>query len=542
MTSPDSLAGLSGPAQVPAAPKPGSVEALLKKRWARLLIPSLSDLFFVSVMIALFLSGSGGFHLLLGDADSGWHIRTGEYILDHGVVPHQDLYSFSKAGDTWYAWEWLSDIFFAVMFRIGALKGVTLATALILVVYATTLMRRAIWLGANPLIAILVSLVSIGAATNHFLARPHIFTLLLLSISVWMIQADRKRASGRIWWLVPMTIVWTNLHGGFLALVAVLGLTAVGTAVEAWLGAGRTLRDAIRYLGLTVACMAASLVNPYGWNLHLHVVDYLQSDWIRSVIQEFQSPSFRSEGMLQFEVLLLLGLIVAATQFAQKRVVEGLWIVFWAHMALASVRHCSIFVTVVGPILALQLTRWWNLAARKASKNSLLGIADSICNDSVAAFRRTSILPVVMAVAIMFIGAPIAWPTDYPKPLFPVEIVNEYADIIHGARVLTSDQWGDYLIFKFPDQKVYIDGRSDFYGPEVGKEYMKVSNGHWDWRKILEKNKFDVVLIEPEMPISQLLKREPDWKVVADDGKAILMVRRDRDGSANRASLSEPRF
>ncbi len=516
--------------------------SLLQKRWARWLVPSLSDLVFISVMVTLFLSGANGFAQLLSDADSGWHIRTGEYILNHHAVPYQDLYSFSKPGAPWYAWEWLSDVFYAWMFQLGGLKGVTLAAALILVTFATTLMRRAIWLGSNPMIAVLVTLLGVGASANHFLARPHIFTLLLLSIAVWMIQADRRRTSARIWWLVPMTIVWTNLHGGFLSLVAVLGLTAVGTAVEAWLGAGRTLRDAIRYAGVTLACLASSLVNPYGWNLHLHVIEYLRSPWIKNVVQEFQSPRFRSEEMLQFEALMLVGLLSATVLFSRKQVVEGLWIVFWAHMALSSVRHCSIFVTVVGPILAVQLTQVWDRIAARSSKNSLVGIANSICADNVNGFRRTSLVPVLFALALVFIGAPIVWPTDYPKVKFPVAMVNQHADVIHGARVLTTDQWGDYLIFKFPDQKVYVDGRSDFYGPEVGEEFLKLVNGHWDWRKILDKNRFDVVLLDPETPIVQLLKQEPDWTVLDDDGTSILLVRRNPEAVAQAHAEGGPRF
>ena len=87
--------------------------------------------------------------------------------------------------------------------------------------------------------AMIVALLGVGAASIHFLARPHIFTLLLLSISVWMIEADRRAPSNRIWLLVPLTVVWTNLHGGFLALIAVLGLTAVGIGDRSLATAGR---------------------------------------------------------------------------------------------------------------------------------------------------------------------------------------------------------------------------------------------------------------------------------------------------------------
>src|SRR4051794_22006762 len=90
-------------------PAPRSMDSVLENRWARLLVPSLSDLYFLAILVWLFVSGGGqGWSGLLADADVGWHIRTGDYILDHGSVPHQDLYSFSKTGAPWYAWEWLS--------------------------------------------------------------------------------------------------------------------------------------------------------------------------------------------------------------------------------------------------------------------------------------------------------------------------------------------------------------------------------------------------------------------------------------------------
>ncbi|MEP6961835.1 MAG: hypothetical protein ABI995_07150, partial [Acidobacteriota bacterium] len=317
-----------------ARPQGRTIASVLESRWARLLIPSLSDLFFLAILGWLFMAGGGtGMSGLLADADVGWHIRTGEYILDHHTVPYQDLFSFSKAGAPWYAWEWLSDVLDGGLHRIAGLKGIVLFAAVVIATYATTLVRRMVWRGTHLFIAMLVALLGIGASTIHFLARPHIFTLLFLSIGVWMIEADRLRPTRRIWWLVPLTAVWTNMHGGFLALIAVLGLTALGTAIEVWLGNGRTIRDAMRYAKLTLACASVSLVNPYGWNLHIHVGEYLQSSWIRNMIQEFQSPNFRGESMMQYEAILLVGLLVAASLFRRQHVVEGLWIAFWAHMS-----------------------------------------------------------------------------------------------------------------------------------------------------------------------------------------------------------------
>ena len=507
----------------PSVPR---METVLTHRWARVLIPSLSDLFFLAILVWLFMSsGAAGWEGLLADADVGWHIRTGEYILNHHAVPTHDLYSFSKPDAPWYAWEWLTDVLDGGLHRIAGLKGIVLMAAVLIALFAVTLVRRMVHRGVHLLVALMVALLGVGGSSMHFLARPHLLTLLLLSISVWVIEEDRKRPGSRIWWLVPLAMVWTNLHGGFLALIAVLGLAAVGSAIEAWFGFAGTIRDAVRYSKLTLACMAASLVNPYGWNLHVHVIEYLRSDWIRNVIQEFQSPSFRSENMLQFEALLLIGLIVAGAQFRRWRVVEGLWIVFWAHMALGGVRHAPIFITVTAPIIASQLSDWWNRWTAHVRKSSLPGILNLMAADALKGFRRTSAWPAAAVAALVFMGPPIKWPQDFPEFVFPVKIVRAHSDLILQFRVLTTDQWADFLIYVNPAQKVFIDGRSDFYGPEVGNDYLRLTNGAWDWRQILDKYRFNLALLPVESSLAQILKLAPEWRVVEDDGKRILLAR-----------------
>jgi hypothetical protein len=526
VTSPQSIAAGS-----PLAHKGGvRLENLLRNPWARLSIPSLSDLYFVAVMVWVCMSGgAAGWEALLADADIGWHIRTGQWILDHHAVPHHDLYSFSKPDAPWYAWEWGSDVIFGALHRSAGLKGVVLLAGVLIAIFAWTLLRRMVGRGVHLLWAMIVSLLGVGAASMHFLARPHLFTLLFLSISVWMIDIDRKqwsvRSARRLWLLVPLILLWTNLHGGFLALIAVLGLTALGTAVEAWLGS-RDFRHAAHYTALAAACSAASLINPYGYHLHMHVAEYLRSDWIRNVIQEFQSPVFRNENVLQFEALMLIGLIAAGSLFKRRRIAEGLWIVYFAHMSLSSVRHVPIFVTVCAPVIASEISDWWRAWTNGARKSSLIGIVNQMSGDLAPSFQRVSAWPLLLVGALAVIGAPIKWPTDFPAVMFPVKMIHEHQAQVLNTRVLTSDQWGDYLIYLNPKQKVYVDGRSDFYGPEVGNEYLRLTGGQWDWDQIMKKNGFTTVLLPIEVPLCQLLKRDPEWRVEEDSGKTILLVHR----------------
>ena len=93
----------------------------------------------------------------------------------------------------------------------------------------------------------------------------------------------------------------------FLVLLALL---VAGNSIEALLGRPRW-SAARRYALLLLACSAASFVNPYGSQLHVHIIEYLRADWIRNLVQEFQAPTFRSEGQFQYEVLLIAGLLVS---------------------------------------------------------------------------------------------------------------------------------------------------------------------------------------------------------------------------------------
>jgi hypothetical protein len=229
--------------------------------------------------------------------------------------------------------------------------------------------------------------------------------------------------------------------------------------------------------------------------------------------------------MIQFEALMLGGLFIGGLLLRRRQVVEALWIAFWAHNALGSVRHVPLFVTVCAPIIARELSELWTAWTAGAKKSSLVGIINGMAADSMAGFQRTSVLPFAAAAALMVVGAPIQWPKDFPSEIFPTQMVARNADLIAKSRVLTTDQWGDYLIYRNPQQKVFIDGRSDFYGEKIGTEYVRLLQGHWKWREYMAKYNFDLVLVPVTNAIAELLKHEPGWKVVADNGKQILLVR-----------------
>ena len=123
-------------------------EAKGASSWFRTPRPSFADVLFVVFVSVLFMTGAG-WSELLSDGESGTHIKTGEYILTTRSVPTQDLYSFTNPGRAWYAWEWLSDIFFAGLHQFAGLKGVVLFCGAVICFAITLLFRQIVARGVD---------------------------------------------------------------------------------------------------------------------------------------------------------------------------------------------------------------------------------------------------------------------------------------------------------------------------------------------------------------------------------------------------------
>ncbi len=493
----------------------------------RVLFPSFIDCFFIALLVWLFIAGPYGWSALLADGDAGWHIRTGQYILETHSIPKTDLFSFSRAGQPWFAWEWLSDVAFALLYNIAGLKGVVLFAGVLITCFATLLLRFMVWRGANGLIAAVVCLAAVAASSIHFLARPHLFTLVFMVLAMWTLEADRQRRRRWVWLLVPLTALWTNLHGGFPILFILLALFAAGGLLERW-GQGRTaLLEAVRHYGLLLAgCLGATVLNPFGLGLHRHIIEYLRSDWIRTVVQEFQAPTFRSENQLQFEILLFAGLLAAGFCLRTRRFTDALLVAGFAHLALTSARHIPLFAAVAAPIVAIEASVLWRQAVAASGRRSIPGILGAVTEDMSPGFRRISLAIPAALLLIAFAPGMGAWPADFPQLLFPVKMIAAHSAELAERRVLTTDQWGDYLIFRFwPKNRVFVDGRTDFYGPRTGGDYIDLWHGQSGWKKLMDQYGFEAVLVPPDWPLSALLREDGRWKVVSADKQAVLFRR-----------------
>ena len=480
----------------------------------RLLTPSLLDVFFVALLLSAFAQPRG-LRSLLGDGDTGWHIRTGELVLATGRVPVVDPFSYSRPHGAWFAWEWLADVVFAATWRWRGLGGVAALSGVVLALGATALLARMLRSGAGMWIGLGATMAAVSASSIHYLARPHVFSILFFTVALWLLCEDRVRRRRLLWLLVPLTALWVNLHAGFVAWLATLGLLVLLSAGE------RDWPGMRRYGCLAGLCALASLLNPYGWQLHLHIVRYLGSSWIMDNVQEFQSPHIRAEGMVVFALLLLAAVALAP----QADRFEALLVMVWGFLALRSARHVPFFAIVAAPVVAAAAAAYWARLASGANGRAGLRIFWDLAQEFGRRPRISLWLP--LSAAVVMAAAPVV---TFPDKVFPVQAVegNLLRLAPPGAmpRILTSDQWGDYLIYRlYPRQRVFFDGRSDFFGPAIGADYQKLLACESPWRELLDRYHFELALLPHDWALSTALELVPGWRKVYQDGAAVLYAR-----------------
>ena len=173
------------------------------------------------------------------------------------------------------------------------------------------------------------------------------------------------------------------------------------------------------------------------------------------------------------------------------------------------------------PAVADAAAAWWRERAAASQAGTPLRILwETACD--LARSRAVSLWLVAGTIAL---AAATQCP-GFPEGRFPVRAVEANLERMAAEnrtpRILTSDQWADYLIYRlYPRQRVFFDGRSDFYGPQMAEDYRALLNGAPGWRQALKSYGFDAALLPRDWPLSGMLDRERGWRRVYEDRSAV---------------------
>jgi hypothetical protein len=283
---------------------------------------------------------------------------------------------------------------------------------------------------------------------------------------------------------------------------------------------------------LGVVCAAASLANPYGWQLHAHIYESLQSKWLMDFSREFQSPSFRNEFYYHLMFLLFAGLASATVLVQKRRLADAGIIVFLAYATLTSARHGSLYVLVATPWIAELASEWLMRWTGAQSKKSAGGTLHALALEKQPAFARLSLWTAVFA-ACLFLPLPLGtFPTDIKPEMAPDQLVQRNRQLLQGSRVFSDDEVGDYLIYRnYPRQRVFFDGRSDFYGEALANDYVALLGGGRKWREIAGRFGVDALLIDEGSALAAQVASSSEWTFV-DKQAAWVLYRKEPQQTA----------
>ena len=453
------------------------------------------------------------------DPDIWWHLKTGDWIVEHSAVPYFGIFSRTAATRPWISYSWGYQVLLSRSYAwfglVGlAMFGVLLTLAVTFVLF--WVLRR---LSGSFWIAWALALVGSFAFLFTLMPRPVFVTMILFTILLaCLLDAQRTGRMKLLWWLPLIFVVWANVHIQFIYGLAVLGL---------FMGINLLQRVASRMgieitflhppalplpglVGVLLACFAATFVGPYNYHVYRVVAAYSNSHVPYFMIQELAASDFKH--FVQYVLLLLAAAAYFAVGWKQK------------------LDLFKLSLLIVASVVAFRTQRdAWFLAIP-----AVLFIADVADQD-----HKTDALPVLTLAELAGLGVSLAlllWLVatnvgfnvrDLDRAVsheYPVDAANFVRRNSFPGPLYNTLDWGGFLIWYLPQYPVTIDGRNDLYGDEIDLLTFRSSQGDaYTSDPYLKES--GLVLLPKKLPLAQLLTIDPNFRLVYQDGISMVFTR-----------------
>jgi len=494
----------------------------------RFILPRLGDILMIGILIGVVGMGP---RLLNVDGDLGRHLTLGHFIIDRGQIPTQDLFSHTMQGQPLTPHEWLAEVAYALAYRWSGLDGVVLLCALVLVITFYLLYRLILRLTGQVLLSLGFCIAAMAASTLHWLARPHLFTLLLVVVWLWGMEITRTGKRHPLVWMPVVMLIWANLHGAFIAGFVIWFAYGIGAIWSTWLS--RSSPDPLpagfftTWLGTGILSFLFSLINPVGIHLWGTSLGYLQNSYLVGHTAEYLSPDFHQVSTWPFLGMVMLSLLLLGLGRPKLQAHWVFLVAGWTGLALMSVRNVPLYALVSAPALASGASGW---ISDRATDPPYLRLERRLLR--MERYLLGYFWPVIMMLLIGFLlyrGANLDMMQKgnrFDPNVFPVEAVDWLADHPQDGEMFNYFPWGGYLLYRsWPEKKVFIDGQTDFYGEQLTRQYEQGLTASEGWELVLNSYKVGWVLMPPGAPLSQTLTSHPEWQRVYHDATADIYSR-----------------
>jgi hypothetical protein len=453
------------------------------------------------------------------DPDVWWHLKTGQYIAEHKAVPHANPFSYTRAGQPWVAHEWLTELLLYEIQRVAGWGGLIVIFAVVLCAAFFLFYLRC---GPAPYVAGLATLLAAWATVPVWGVRPQVVSLLLTSL--WLLILERSESNSKLlWWTLPLTLLWVNLHAGFALGLALSALFLAGEWMERALGwslpqRGRRLNTAALIL---VCNLLLVPLNPSGVRMFWYPIETLRSAAMQNYIAEWASPNFHRAEYWPC-LLVVLGTFATLSWSSLKvRPRDVLLLVVTLYAGLCSIRMIPLLVLIAIPLIAKRLGNWpLRNSGTRHRHGEIRMVSHGVIVLAMTAFAGIHIARVVQR-------QPQAEAHD-----FPVGAVAFLATHAVPGAIFNHYDWGGYLIWKlYPSIPVFIDGRADLYEKQLLDQFAETYQFRDDWQHTLQRWSVGTVLVPVDSALATGLRSAAGWAVAYEDAQAVVLTRAARADS-----------
>ncbi|MGI9042497.1 MAG: hypothetical protein ACR2GK_00070 [Gemmatimonadaceae bacterium] len=480
--------------------------------------PSIADILFL--VVAPLTAITRTVKLTHSDGDLAAHIRMGQVILETRQIPPHSLASFTASNEPLIAHAWLSEVIFAALFSVGGLAILSVVTGIIV---AATHASIALFLrarGVDPRWALAAALISLAVGSTHWLARPHMFSILGVALTLYLLESGSR---GRLPLIALLFAVWANLHGGWLYGLMMIALYVAGSAIEAGWAAGRRaewLKEVRSHSAAFLVAGAATLLNPYGLGLHAEVVSGAVSPTLAGQMGEFMSPDFQALAPLPFLLALLLSVALLATTTRRLSAPHLLLVGISLLLALRSFRNMALFGVTAWPIIALHVARAWPERGRRFRWFTEIARLDKTTRPGLYALPIAIVLLIVGLNRGRVFGEQLIREDFSPRKFPSAAVAGLRAAGLDQDRIFEPWEWGGYIMYSWPSARLAVDPLK--FNDSTTHMYSIIDAVQPGWQDEIARWDIRTVIVHPDSRLARGLEREPGWAKWYSDSTAVV--------------------
>ena len=473
------------------------------------------------------------------DSDIWWHLKVGDWIVDHVAVPHTGILSRTAANRPWVAYSWGYEVLLSRVYAWFGLVGVGVFGTILTLAVAYSIYWMLRRLSGDFWVAWVTTWIVCWSFLFNGTPRPFFFSIALFAVVLTLLlEASRSRRLQTLYWLPVIFLVWTNLHIQFIYGLFLVGLfvgvnLAERIAQSLRILPGFVLSPSLPILpmvAIAAGCFLATLFGPYSYHPYLVVLEYSKAKFTYSVIVELQPLSFR--GYSHF-----LELLTGAA---------GFYAIGWqakTGQANAGQSRLDLFklaLLTVGSVVAFRTMRdaWFLCLPAAACVADAFGTREQTGQEGFASTKvfatETWLEKLGVAAAVAVLLAMFAGSTDLTErgldraisSSYPVNAINFLRHNPLPGPLYNNLNWGGFLMWYMPDFPVAIDGRNDLYGDDLDQTFYNSESAQESYKTDPYLNESGVVLLDSTLPLAKLLTVDPRFQMVFHDEIATVFARR----------------